>query len=138
MLHRIALLAIAAPRRVLVIALLVMAGCGIFGVPVVTHLSAGGFGDPTSESARATQLLVDKFDQGDMDLVISVTSADGVDSPAARQVGTDLAARLSESPHVGTVTSAWTAPPTAAPASPGSTCRPPRSRISRPRWRAAG
>lgn len=116
MLHRIALLAIAAPRRVLVIALLVMAGCGIFGVPVVTHLSAGGFGDPTSESARATQLLVDKFDQGDMDLVISVTSADGVDSPAARQVGTDLAARLSKSPHVGTVTSAWTAPPTAAPA----------------------
>lgn len=116
MLHRIALLAIAAPRRVLVVALLVMAGCGIFGVPVVTHLSAGGFQDPTSESARATQLLVDKFDQGDMDLVIGVTSADGADSPAARQVGTDLAARLSESPYVGTVTSAWTAPPPAGTA----------------------
>lgn len=116
MLHRIALVAIAAPRRVLVVALLIMVGCGIFGVPVATHLSAGGFQDPTSESARATQLLVDKFDQGDMDLIIGVTSPDGVDSPAAREVGTDLAARLAESPHVGTVTSAWTAPSPAAPA----------------------
>ncbi|MFB1297780.1 MMPL family transporter [Mycobacterium sp. pW049] len=116
MLHRIALLAVAAPRRVLLVALLIMAGCGVFGVPVVTHLSAGGFQDPTSESARATQLLVDKFDQGDMDLVIGVTGEDGADSPAARQVGSDLAARLAESPHVGTVTSAWTAPPSAAAA----------------------
>ncbi len=116
MLHRIARLALAAPRRVLGVALLIMAGCGIFGIPVATHLSAGGFQDPTSESARATQLLVDKFDQGDMDLLISVTSADGADSPAAREVGTDLAARLAESPHVGAVTSAWTAPPQAAAA----------------------
>ncbi|MDG4666121.1 MMPL family transporter [Mycobacterium sp. 236(2023)] len=110
MLHRIALLALAAPRRVLAVALLIMVGCGIFGIPVATHLSAGGFQDPTSESARATALLVDKFDQGDMDLVISVTSDDGFDSPAAREAGTDLTARLAESPHVGAVTSAWTAP----------------------------
>ncbi len=57
------------------------------------HLSAGGFQDPTSESARATELLVDKFDQGDMELLISVTddaSAQGADSPAARAVGSDL------------------------------------------------
>lgn len=116
MLHRIALLAIAAPRRVLVIALLVMVGCGVFGVPVARALSAGGFQDPTSESARATQLLVDKFGQGDMELVLSVTDADSFDAGAARGVGTDLAARLAESPHVGTVTSAWTAPEAAAPA----------------------
>ncbi|XTP33275.1 MMPL family transporter [Mycobacterium sp. TJFP1] len=119
MLHRIALLAIAAPRRVLVVALLIMVGCGIFGAPVAKHLSAGGFQDPTSESARATQLLVDKFDQGDMELLISITddnSADGANSPAARAVGTDLADRLAASPHVGAVTSAWTAPPSAAPA----------------------
>lgn len=116
MLHRIALLAIAAPRRVLLAAALIMLGCGVFGVPVAGHLSAGGFQDPTSESARATQLLVDKFGQGDMELVLSVTSDDGFDSAAARAVGTDLADRLAESPHVGTVTSAWTAPPSAAPA----------------------
>ncbi|MDZ4266620.1 MAG: MMPL family transporter [Mycobacterium sp.] len=115
MLHRIALMAIAAPRRILVVALFVMVGCGIFGVPVIKHLSAGGFQDPTSESAEATQLLVDKFGQGDMELVIGVTSESGVDG-AARRVGTDITAELAESPYVGTVTSAWTAPPGAAPA----------------------
>ena len=116
MLQRIALLAIAAPRRILVVALLVMLACGIFGVPVVRHLSAGGFQDPTSESANATQLLVDKFGQGDMELVISVTSDGGIESPEARAVGTDIAAKLAEYPFVADVTSAWTAPAAAAPA----------------------
>lgn len=116
MLARIARLAIAAPRRVLTAALLVAIACAAFGIPVVTHLSAGGFQDPSSESARATQLLVDKFGQGDMELILAVTAEDGVDSPAARAVGTDLARRLADSPHVGTVTSAWTSPPSAAPA----------------------
>ncbi|MCH9669330.1 MAG: MMPL family transporter [Actinomycetia bacterium] len=117
MLQRIALLAIAAPRRILLAALLVMVGCGVFGVPVSQHLSAGGFQDPTSESARATALLVDKFDQGDMELLISVTSdgADGVEGAAARSVGTHIAAELAQSPHVAGVTSAWTAPPSATP-----------------------
>ncbi|KWX69109.1 MMPL family transporter [Mycobacterium sp. NAZ190054] len=119
MLHRIALLAIAAPRRILVVALLIMVACGVFGVPVARHLSAGGFQDPTSESARATGLLVDKFGQGDMELLISVTddtSERGAQSPSARAVGEDLVGRLDASPHVGSVTSAWTAPPSAAPA----------------------
>ena len=62
------------------VALLVMVACGIFGIPVAKHLSAGGFQDPTSESAQATQLLVDKFGQGDMQLLISVTSDDGAQS----------------------------------------------------------
>ncbi|MGE0218606.1 MMPL family transporter [Mycolicibacterium sp.] len=116
MLQRIATLALAAPRRILVAAVLVMVACGVFGIPVANHLSAGGFQDPTSQSAQATQLLVDKFGQGDMDLVLSVTSENGVDSPAARAVGTDLVGRLEASPHVGTLTSAWTATPEAAAA----------------------
>ena len=48
-----------------------MVACGIFGIPVAKHLSAGGFQDPTSESAQATKLLVDKFGQGDMELLIT-------------------------------------------------------------------
>jgi RND superfamily putative drug exporter len=115
-LQRIALLAIAAPRRIIAVALLVMVTCGIFGIPVAKHLSAGGFQDPTSESAQATKLLVDKFNQGDMELLISVTSMDGAQSPAARAVGTDIAAQLQASPYVGEVTSVWTAPQSAAPA----------------------
>jgi putative drug exporter of the RND superfamily len=115
-LQRIALLAIAAPRRIIAVALLVMVACGIFGIPVAKHLSAGGFQDPTSESAQAVKLLVDKFGQGDMELLISVTSDDGAQSPTARSVGTDIADRLKASPYVAQVTSAWTAPGPAAPA----------------------
>lgn len=114
MLHRIARLAIAAPRRILAAALLVMIACGVFGIPVVGQLSAGGFADPTSESARASQILVDRFGQGDMDLLISLRAEGGMD--AARTVATDIVSRLSESPNVGEVTSAWTAPPSAASA----------------------
>ncbi|MHA3019918.1 MMPL family transporter [Mycobacterium sp. BMJ-28] len=114
MLNRIALLAIAAPRRVLALSALVMVAAAIFGIPVAKSLSAGGFQDPTSESARATQLLTDKFHQGDMQLIITVASADGVDSPAATAVGKQIAAALGQSPHVAQVTSAWTVPPAAA------------------------
>ncbi|WP_006242999.1 MMPL family transporter [Mycolicibacterium tusciae] len=119
MLERIAGLAIRAPRRIVAIAALVMVACGIFGIPVAKSLSAGGFQDPTSESAQATQLLVDKFGQGDMELVISLTddsAAAGAQSPAARAVATDIVTQLQESPSVGQVTSAWTAPQSAAPA----------------------
>ena len=45
-LHRIALMAIAAPRRIIVIAALTMIGAAIFGIPVAKSLSAGGFQDP--------------------------------------------------------------------------------------------
>lgn len=115
MLHRIAHLALAAPRRVLVVAALAMVAAGIFGIPVAKSLSAGGFQDPTSESARATQLLSDKFARGDMQLVISVTDDNaGAQSPAARAVGADIAAQLKASPFVTEVSSAWTVPAPAA------------------------
>ncbi len=116
MLQQIARMAIRAPKRIIVIALLVMVATGIFGIPVTKSLSAGGFQDPTSESAKAAQLLVDKFGQGDMELIISVTSDGGAQSAESRAVGTDIAAQLQASPHVANVTSAWTAPATATPA----------------------
>ncbi|WP_454791504.1 MMPL family transporter [Mycolicibacterium lutetiense] len=115
MLHRIAHLAISAPRRVLVVAALAMVAAGIFGIPVATSLSAGGFQDPTSESAKATQLLSDKFARGDMQLVISVTDDNaGANSTAALAAGTEIAGRLKASPYVTEVSSAWTLPPPAA------------------------
>jgi hypothetical protein len=52
-LQRIARLAIAAPWRIIAVAALVMVAAGIVGIPVAKSLSAGGFQDPTSESARA-------------------------------------------------------------------------------------
>ena len=47
MLQRIALLAIAAPRRVIAAAVLVTLAAGIFGVPVAKSLSSSGFQDPS-------------------------------------------------------------------------------------------
>jgi RND superfamily putative drug exporter len=114
-LQEIARLALAAPRRIIAVAALVMVAAGIFGIPVAKSLSAGGFQDPTSESAQATKLLVDKFGRGDMQLVISVTADAGAQSAAAKEMGTDIAGKLEASPHVAQVTSAWTAPPPAAP-----------------------
>ena len=114
MLQRIALLAIAAPRRVIAVAVLVMLSAGIFGIPVAKSLSSSGFADPTSESARATQLLTNKFHQGDMQMLVTVTAADSATGPAARAVGLGIVDQLRRSPNVAGVTSAWTAAPAAA------------------------
>src|SRR3954471_2445211 len=114
LLHRIASLAIAAPRRVLGFAVLLTVALGIFGVPVAKSLSSSGFQDPTSESARATQLLTDKFHQGDMQMLITVTAPDSANGRSARAVGLAIVDQLERSPNVTAVTSAWTAPPAAA------------------------
>ena len=115
MLERIARLAIAAPRRVIAVAALIMVGAGIFGIGVTKSLSAGGLHDPTSESSQAARLLSEKFGQGDMQMVIAVTSDAGVQSPAARAVATDIIQRLQASPYVAGLNSAWTAAPSIAP-----------------------
>jgi putative drug exporter of the RND superfamily len=115
-LRGIARLAIAAPRRMIAVALLVMVGAGIFGIPVTNSLSAGGFQDPTSESWRAARLLSKKFGKGDMWMVIAVSSDAGAGGPAARAVSGDLIRQLQASPHVADINSAWTAPPSAASA----------------------
>jgi uncharacterized membrane protein YdfJ with MMPL/SSD domain len=114
LLHRIAMLAIAAPRRTLAVATLILVAAGIFGIPVAKSLSASGFADPTSESARATTTLIDKFSQGDVQLLFVVSAPGGVTGTAARAVGTEIADQLGRSAHVANVTSAWTAPPAAA------------------------
>ena len=113
-LHRIARLALAAPRRTIAISALVTVAAAIFGIPVASSLSASGFQDPTSQSARAGQLLTDKYGQGDVQLLVTVSTPDGVDGPAARAAGTEIVHQLKSSPHVVNVTSPWTAPPQAA------------------------
>ncbi len=115
MLQGIARIAIAAPRRVIAVAVLVMIGAAIFGIPVVRSLSAGGAVDPGSESSKAAALLSKKFDQGDTGLLIAVTSKDGALGPQATAVGADIAQRLQNSVHVGQVVSPWTVSREVAP-----------------------
>jgi putative drug exporter of the RND superfamily len=110
MLHRIARFATIAPRRILAVAALVLVGAAIFGIPVARSLSAGGFQDPTSESAQAIQLLTDKFGQSDQQMLIVVTAPAGAGSDQARQVATDIVQQLKRSPVVFNVSSAWTGP----------------------------
>src|SRR6476620_10803295 len=114
LLHRIALLAIAVPRGVIAFAVLMTVALGIFGIPVAKSLSASGFQDPTSGSARAAQFLTDKFRQGDVQLLIVVSTPDGIDSAPARAAGNDIVDQLRSSPHIAQVTSPGPAPPPAA------------------------
>lgn len=114
MLHRIARLAIAAPRLTVSVAALVLVVAALFGIPVANRLSPTGFEDPASESAIATRMLADRFGQGDQQLVFVVSSPDGADSADARRTGTAIVDDLHRSPHVANVTSAWTVPPAAA------------------------
>ena len=114
MLHALAHTAIAAPKRIIAAALLVMAVAGALGAPVMDSLSAGGMRDPHSESWRASQILADTFDQGDMQLIVAVSPEPGVGAEAARRVGIDLVAELERFPFVTQVQSAWTAPPSVA------------------------
>ncbi len=114
LLHRTARLAIAAPRTVIAIAGLLAIALGVFGLPVANKLSASGFQDPTSESSRATEMLTGKFHQGDVQLLIVVSTPDGVDSQNAKEAGLDIADQLRRSPHVADVSSPWTSPPSAA------------------------
>lgn len=114
MLHRFARLALHSPRIILAVAALVAVVTAVFGIPVANHLSAGGFQDPGSESARAARLLSEKFGQSDQQLLITVSDPGGATGGAASAVGADIVARLDASPNVLTVTSPWTSPPAAA------------------------
>jgi putative drug exporter of the RND superfamily len=111
MLEETARLCVAAPRRIIGIAMLLMVAAGVFGIPAAMSLSAGGFVDPTSESAGAAAILTEKFNQGDMDLVLLVSSASGATDGPARAAGKDIAQQLSQSPFVAQVTSPWDAQP---------------------------
>src|SRR3984957_10054671 len=113
MLQWIARLAIAAPRRILTVGVLVFIAAAIFGIPVAKSLAPGGFQDPQSESSRAIAVLPDKCGQRGQQLLVLVTSPAGATSDSARTVGVDLVEQLQHSPLVYNVTSPWTAPPQA-------------------------
>ncbi len=114
LLHRVALLALAAPRRVVAVAALVMAGAAMFGMSVVSSLTSGGFQDPTSESSRANDILTDTFGRGDVQLLFTVTHPEGTDNADARAVAQQIVDRIADDPNVVSVASLWTSPPQAA------------------------
>lgn len=106
--RRIALLAVAAPRRVIAVALLVFLAAVAFGSPVAKNLSAGGFYDPASESSKGSRLLEQKFGESEQQLLVVVTAPGGAHSAPAHTVGTDIVDHLERSPFVFNVSSPWT------------------------------
>ncbi len=114
MLQRVARLAIAAPRGILAVALLVMVAAAAFGIPGIKSLAAGDDLTPGAESSRAAALLSDKFGQGDATMIVTVSSPDGARGPAASKVGADITQRLKNSAGVVQVRSAWNSSPAAA------------------------
>ncbi len=105
MLPRIARLAIAAPRRIIAIGVLVFIAAAVFGLPVAKSLAPGGFQDPQSESGRAIAVLTEKFGQSGQKMLILVTAPAGANSDQARKAGTELVDQLQHSPLVYNVTS---------------------------------
>jgi RND superfamily putative drug exporter len=98
---------IAAPKRVLLAVVLLTIVAAGFGAGVAEHLGAGGFQDPSSQSARGVKVLTEKFGQGDMDLTFVVRSEDSVLDPAAVAAGRKLVDQLQSAPHIGGVVSPW-------------------------------
>ncbi|MGJ6125564.1 MMPL family transporter [Mycolicibacterium sp. Y3] len=113
MLSLLARVVIAAPKRVLLAVGLLTIVAGVCGATVTEHLGAAGFQDPSSESARGTKVLTQKFGQGDMDLTFVVRSSGGgsVLEPAAVTAGRKLVADLRATPHVSGVESPWDGSP---------------------------
>ena len=117
LMQRLARVVIRRRRLVLVIAAVTLPVAGIFGAPVATHLSAGGFSDPSAPSTRADERLAAAFHTGEPNLVLLVTAKNGdIDSAAVSARGTELTAALSRQPNVQGAASYWTllhAPPLA-------------------------
>jgi putative drug exporter of the RND superfamily len=113
MLNRLARFVTSHSRQVLLLAVFIVLAAGAYGSSAVSHLSSGGFTDPSSPSTKADALLSKRFHQGDPNLVFLLQSPSGVSGAAARSVGTTLAVDLAHQPDVKGVASYWTAPPAA-------------------------
>ncbi|MDT4937945.1 MAG: putative drug exporter of the superfamily [Pseudonocardiales bacterium] len=110
MLTRLADLGIRFPRRVLVIAGLLLVVGAVYGGQAASHLASGGFYDRHAESWHARTTLDTTFHTGDPNLIFEVTSPGGADSAASKAAGLRVIGAVRKSSYVTGVTSYWTAP----------------------------
>src|SRR5262245_42862354 len=104
-LTRLAELGIRAPRRVLVVAGILLVLGAVFGSTAADHLSSGGFRDPGAPSTKAEEILQDDFQAGDANLIIEISSPRGVDDAAARTQGLAVVRAVERSPYASQVAS---------------------------------
>ncbi|QQC89678.1 MMPL family transporter [Streptomyces alfalfae] len=105
MLSRLASLAVHRRRLVLTLSALGFLLIAVVSGPVMTSLSAGGFDDPDSESAAASDILEDRFDAGDANFILLVTPDKALDDPQTRRDGERLTKKLAAQDGVESVDS---------------------------------
>ena len=95
---------------VLILAVVATAAAGAFGGGVASHLSSGGFQDPSAASTKADSVLAAQFHTGAPNLVLLVTAQGGasVDSTNVKQAGVALTEQLSHEPAISQASSYWT------------------------------
>ncbi|MEV6388106.1 MMPL family transporter [Nocardia xishanensis] len=111
MLYRIARTTTRYPRVILIAALALVVGCGLFGATAAAHLKSGGFVASDAESSQVNRILSENFGGASPNFVLLVSAEDGVDSPTARATGLRLVDALRARPDVTAVQSYWTTPP---------------------------
>ncbi|MCH5642075.1 MMPL family transporter [Gordonia sp. ABSL49_1] len=105
---------IAMPRRVLLVAVVLLALCGVYGIGAAQHLLSGGYSDPNSESTQAEKVLDETFNRGGVQVVVKLDGPAGMNmatDPAARAVGGDIVRELSATEYVQQpILAVWTSP----------------------------
>lgn len=109
-LGRLAEVAWRLPRTVVGAAMLFLVVAGVYAAPAATRLPSGGYDVPSSESARAEQILDERFRTGGLPVVFTVTDPAGAGSVRARDESSMIVAALQDSPHAVQIASYWTAP----------------------------
>jgi RND superfamily putative drug exporter len=94
---------------VIAAAIVMVPVAGFFGVGVADNLSAGGFDDPGSESARTAEALNRRFEgAGEPEFVVLVTARRGsVDDDAVASTGLDITREIAAEHGVVAATSYW-------------------------------
>ena len=81
---------------------------GVLGGSVEQRLSSGGLNDPASESARAAELLHERFAAGTPNVVLLVTARSGtVDDGPVAAAGMEVTRRLAAEKGLSNVVSYW-------------------------------
>lgn len=103
MLVRLTKRVIAAPRLVLIGALVLFVIAAAFGASAAQGLLAGGYSDPHSESEHANRILDETFARGGLQVVVKLDAKPGTNmatDPTARRVGEKVVADLSALDYV--------------------------------------
>jgi RND superfamily putative drug exporter len=105
-------------RWILVSTVVGLVVAGAYGGGVADQLSGGGFSDPDAESVRAAEVLEEKFDAGNPNLILLVDARSRtVDDPAVARAGAALTEELGAETDIVQAFSYWTlgnAPPLAS------------------------